>query len=123
MPLPSTYRYTAYNASGASSDITVEEQAWKFDSNGALSYGTWTTRMNAVTTADGALGTGATVDNSTAKNIGANLLVSATGTGTAGVITIFLEFSDDGGTTWPDAQEGIPIGSLDAGDSNVAMTV
>lgn len=118
---PDTYRYANYNASGASSDITVEEQPWKFDSNGAITYGTTRTQMNAVTTADGTQEAGSTQDNSTEKYIGANLSVSATGAGTAGVITIFLEFSKDGGTTWPDDQRGVPIGSLDAGDSNVFM--
>lgn len=121
--LPDTYRYAAYNASGASSDVTVKEQAWKFDSNGAVSYGSTTTQMNAVTIADASHGTGSTVDNSTNKYIGATLAVSATGSGTSGVITIFLQFSPDGGTTWPDAQEGIPVGSLDAGDSEVTLTV
>lgn len=120
--LPDTYRYAAYNDSGASSDVTVEEQAWKFASDGSVTYATTTTQMNAVTVSDGTQGEGSTVDNSTNKYIGATLSVSATGSGTAGVITIFLEFSPDGGTTWPIDQEGIPIGSLDAGDSNVVMT-
>ena len=119
--LPSYYRYTAYNDSGASSDITIEEQPWKFASDGSVTYGSWATKMSAVTTADGARGVGSDIDNATNKYIGANLLVSATGAGTSGVITVFLEFSDDSGSTWPDAQEGIPIGSLDAGDTNVAM--
>jgi hypothetical protein len=119
--LPTTYRYTAYNDTGGTSDITVEEQTWKFDSSGNVSYGTWTNRLSTTGTTSGTLATGSTIDNSTDKYIGANILVSATGSGTSGVVTVFLEFSDDGGTTWPDAQEGIPIGSLDAGDTNVVM--
>lgn len=121
--LPSYYRYTAYNATGASSDITVEEQPWKFASDGSITYGTSAAKMNAVTTADGTQGVGTDIDNSTNKYIGATLAVTATGTGTAGVITIFLEYSPDGGTTWPDAQKGIPIGAVNAGDSDVTLTV
>lgn len=121
--LPTAYRYTALNQSGASSDITVKEQAWKFASDGSVTYSAWATRIAAVTAADDAAAASALIDNATAKNIGANLSVSATGAGTAGVITVFLEFSPDGGSSWPSTGEGIPVGSLDAGDSEVSMAV
>lgn len=121
--LSTTYRYSAYNASGASSDVTVQEIPWKIDSNGALVLGAARTNMNAVTIANASRGTGSTQDNSTDKYLGANLVVSATGAGSGGPITIYLEISPDAGTSWPDSRKGIPVGSLNAGDTGVNMAV
>lgn len=112
-----TYRYAAYNASGASVDVTITELRWKFSSNGAVVWSSETTRMNAQTVADAAQEESSTIDNSTDLYIGAQLTVVAAGSGSDGVVTIFLEQSTDGGTDWPGDQGGIPIGAVVPGNT------
>jgi hypothetical protein len=117
--LPRNYRITALNDTGASVDITVTARRWKFGTGGAAEYeAAEATLLTASAVADAALATGTAQDNSADGYIGASLHVATTGTGTANVVTIFLEVSTDGGVTWPTAGDGIPVGYAKAGDSH-----
>lgn len=111
--LPRNYRLTAYNNSGAAVDVTVTARRWKFDSNGAVSFeGSEATLLSATSVSDGTLATpGSGEDNTTDAYIGMDGVMSlANGTGT-GIVTLFLEPSTDGGTSWPSSQDGIPLAS------------
>jgi hypothetical protein len=116
--LPRNYRLAALNDTGASVDITVTARRWRFGSGGAALYeAAEATLLTASALADAALATGTAQDNSADGYVGASLHVATTGAGTGGVVTVFLEVSTDGGTTWPTAGEGIPVGAVNAGDA------
>lgn len=121
--LPRNYRLSAYNDSGASVDVTITVRRWKFDSNGAVVYeASEATVLSATGVADATLAAGNAQDNTTDGWIGLSGVLSlANGTGSQ-VVTVFLEPSTDGGTTWPGAQDGIPlIGGQPSIDSTVAF--
>ena len=120
--LPRNYRITVYNDSGASADITVTARRWKIDSNGAVVFeATEATLLTATGAADASLSTGTVQDNSSDLYIGLSGVMSLTGDG-AGIVTVFLEPSTDGGTAWPSSQNGIPLGAGVPGD-DIAFTV
>lgn len=118
-----TYRYAAYNDSGASVDVTLTERKWRIDSNGAIEWSSESTPLSAVSVSDGAQEESSSTDNSTDGYIGAELMLSCSGSGTDGVVTIFLEISTDGGTDWPGDEGGIPIGSIEPGGPDTNLTV
>lgn len=109
--LPRNYRVSAYNDSGASVDVTVTARRWKLDSNGAVVYESSEATLLSVTgVADTTRATGTAQDNTTDGWIGFDGIAKVDG-GSSGVVTILLEASTDGGTSWPTAQGGIPIGA------------
>lgn len=117
--LGNRWRLRATNSQNQSITVTVRARLFKFGSDGSL---TWSAAevilMNAaVLSASTGTATGTTQDNSTNSAdrwIGAELSVfcmaSSSTDGTGGV-TITLERSSDGGTTWPTAGRGIFIGT------------
>lgn len=109
--LPRNYRLTAYNNSGSGVDITVTVRRWKFNSSGAVVYeASEATLLSTTGTANTTLAVPASgEDNSTDAYIGMSGVMSlANGTGT-GIVTLLLEPSTDGGTSWPTAEDAIPL--------------
>ena len=112
--LPKTFRFVALNETGndlhynTGCRISVTYEPWKFDTNGAVSYGSEvTTSLNTFTTnsvlSNNASITGSLQDNSSNVYLGVNgvfnvTLPSGSATGTVG---LYYEWSTDGGTTWP----------------------
>lgn len=107
-----TYRFQVYNAAGVAATVAITGKRYKFDSAGALSFdAAASTEFASASVNNGAVGTGATRDNSTDKFIGGAFTVSvAIADGSpSGNVTIFLQKSTDAGVTWPDSQTGIPV--------------
>jgi len=120
--LPRNYRFSVYNDSGSSVDVTTTVRRWKFTSQGVVDFeGSEATLLSATGLADDTLATGTAQDNSTDAYIGASGVMQLTGSG-SGVVTLFLEPSTDGGSSWPSAEKGIPIAAGIPGD-DVAFTV
>lgn len=96
------YRYQVLNGTGVSVTVTVTERAWKFASDGSRTDAAESTRLNAVSVGAGAYSNSSPVDNSTDKNLGADLLlIMAPGASATGTVALYLQKSTDGGTTWP----------------------
>ena len=99
-----------FSTDGANNTFTITAVPWKFDSNGALEYGSELT-LFADPTADltdgSSLEAAAEIDNTTNKYLGllcrASLLTDAT---TSGVVDIFWEWSTDGSSGTYPSDEG-----------------
>ena len=83
--LAQTIRFSVVNDSGADVDLAVQITPWKFDSAGALEYGTPET-VSIVTVGTGTTGVTSAFDNSTNKHLGAHLEITLTGAGSAGAV-------------------------------------
>lgn len=104
--LGKTWRLVADNETGVVvASIIAEAFLYNFSSTGALQYsGTVQSFLNLTSLATGAVGIGATQDNSTTLflgSAGAYQAVDITLSGSTGAVTLYYQESPDGGTTWP----------------------
>lgn len=117
-----TYRYQVQNGTGVSVTCTVTERAFKFASDGNLTFAAESVRINAVSVATTAFSNSSTVDNSTDKNLGSDVSVNfAPASSATGTCTLFLQRSTDGGTTWPSDGQGIPLAGVTFSASATAV--
>ena len=116
--LPRDYKFVVLNETGveiAVGAIDLSVRQAKYSSTGVLTFGgSAVTRTNASALADDADVTlGAVFDNSTDLYLGFDGILSVVTTGSpAGDVSIWLVGSPDGGTTYPDDQEGILLGVI-----------
>lgn len=123
------YRFSVNNQAGVNVTVTIQQRAWKFDSNGALVYASETEVFNesAIASSSTAWTEDTAVDNSTDLNIGADLEVivtpasSVTNSATTNV-TVQIQRSTDGGTTWPDDGRGETLGYVNMPTGSSAVT-
>lgn len=103
-----TYRYQAYNSTGVSVTVTVKDRPFKFASDGSLDYAAAeATRINGVSVGAGAYSNSSTIDNSTDEHVGTDLTVTfAPASSATGLVSLYLQRSTDGGTTWPSNGQG-----------------
>lgn len=111
MILGRNWRIGAYNSTGVTCNVVVTMRPFKFGTDGALTPAA--SELSAYSNASLATtvySAGTNQDNSSALNLGADILVTVTPSGTAdGAVTIYLEHSTDGGTTWPSSRGGQAI--------------
>lgn len=106
------YRFQALNGAGSSVDVTVKARRWKFASDGSRTDDTEATPMSAQTVGAGAYGNSSGIDNSSDKWLGADLVVTfAPSASITGTVTLYLQHSTDGGSTWPSDGLGLQLGS------------
>ena len=118
-----TYRYHVYNGTGASVTCTVKARAMKFASDGSRTDDTEATHISAVSVGAGAYSNSSTVDNSTAKQLGADVqFVAAPGASATGTVALYLQRSTDGGTTWPANGQGEPVAAVGFSSSSASVT-
>jgi hypothetical protein len=111
-----TYRFVVLNNMGAafaSGAIVIKARRWNFNSSGVQ---TWEASEASVLSSTSLTGNAAynkdcaAVDNSTNAYLGGEFEVKATtpasGTSATGSVTVYIENSTDGGTTWPDDGQG-----------------
>ena len=108
-----TYRFTAFNTTGqtlVANAITIKPRRWKYASDGSLSdevTGATDILAQSSSMSNSTFKTGATQDNTTTKYIGGFFEITASAPlSSVGDVTIYLERSVDGGTTWPDNGRG-----------------
>lgn len=107
-----TYRYQVYNGTGVSVTVTVKDRKWKFGTDGSLTDATEATQFSSVSVSTVSYSNGSTVDNSSDKYLGASLVATfAPGASATGSVTLYLQRSTDGGTTWPSDGLGEFIGA------------
>lgn len=113
-----TYRFRLLNSTGqslAQNSVTLKTIREKFTSAGALSLEGSEASLAFATLAAGVLTTGsydatATQDNTTNLYLGGTFVWTVTAPASSnGNVTVWLQHSTDGGTTWPDDGEGIQM--------------
>lgn len=118
-----TYRYQVYNGTGVSNTVTVKDRKWKFGTDGSLTNAAEATQFSAVSVSTVSYSNGSSVDNSTDKNLGAHLTVTfAPASSASGTVTLYLQRSTDGGTTWPSDGLGEVVGSHTFVASSTSIT-
>ena len=117
--LPKNYRFKVLNALGqtiSAGNITVKCIRFNIDSTGAVVYegSEATVLSNAGTLATATYLAGTAQDNSTTKWLGGDFTFKVVApASSSGPVTLFLERSSDGGTTFDDDGLGIPVARLD----------
>ena len=117
-----TYRYQVYNGTGVSVTVTVKHRRWKFDADGSIINAAEATPISAASVGTLAYSNSATIDNSTDKHLGADILATfAPGASATGTVSLFIQRSTDGGTTWPSDGLGEWVGSHTFAASSVSI--
>ena len=111
--LGKTYRWQTYNGTGVTLTVTSSEELWKYATDGSITFGAAVDRISAASVGTLAYSSSASIDNATVKNQGAHGLLQATSAASAtGECALFLQRSDDGGTTWPSDGAGEKVASI-----------
>lgn len=88
--LASSFKFSTNNASDQTINVSIAYNPWKFDSNGALAYGTPPAPLTAAPTAGTSADTSA-VDNTTDLNLGAHLDITLTpAVAATGTVVVYL---------------------------------
>lgn len=110
-----TWRLRASNTQSQAITVTVKARYFKYASDGSP---TWSAEQTLINAASVSATTGTTassnIDNSTDKYLGMTCTASftaASATTGAGAVTLTIERSTDGGTTWPTQDRGIWLGT------------
>jgi hypothetical protein len=117
--LPKSYRFKVYNQLGqtiSAGNVTCKGLRYKIGSDGAIAYESSeaTLLSNAGTLATATYLAGTSQDNSSDKWVGGDFTFKVIApASSSGAVTLFLERSSDGGTTWDDDGLGIPVARLD----------
>ena len=117
------YRYQAYNGTGVSVTVTVKDITFKFASDGSLTFSAETAHISAVSVSTVSYSNATSVDNSTNKYLGSDITwTAAPGSSATGTVSIYLQRSTDGGTTWPSDGRGEKISSIAFAASSTSVT-
>ena len=118
------YRWQVYNGTGVSVTCTVKDEPFKYASDGALTFTAEATQINAVSVGTLAYSNSSTINNGTAKNLGAHVTFTALPSASAtGTVSLFLQRSTDGGTTWPSNGLGTQVAGITFSASSTSQTV
>ena len=101
------YRLRAWNTQNQAITVAILARRFKFGTDGSITDDTESTLLTSVSVAaSGGVQVGGNIDNSAGadKWMGANLTVAFTAavtTNGAETVSLYLQQSTDGGTTWP----------------------
>lgn len=109
-----TYRFVVLNSTGqtiAITGIVIKARRWNFvNGTQAWESSEQTIDSSVGTTANGAYFGGTTVDNSTLAHLGGTFKFTIVApASSSGSVTIWLQNSTDGGSTWPDNGNGLQV--------------
>lgn len=117
------FRYQVYNGTGVTVTVTIDEIRWKFASDGSLTFSAEQTPLSASAISTVSYGNSSGINNGTDKYIGADLTVLFDVASSAtGLVSVFLQRSTDGGTTWPSDGQGELIGAYYFSASSTDVT-
>ena len=117
--LPETFRFSVFNSVGSSIPSafqpSVSGRRVRFDSTGTTSYEaaafTFLSLGTTLSIGQNSYVTGSTFSNTASGWLGGEFLFSAFASGNAsGNITLYMEMSPDGGTTWPSPASANGVG-------------
>lgn len=113
-----TYRFQVLNSTGqtiAVAGISVRVRRFKYGTDGSATFESSqaTAISTGGTTANGAYATSSTIDNTTDKYLGGSAEFTVVApTSASGNVTLYLQRSVDGGTTWGDDGLGVQVATL-----------
>lgn len=120
------YRFSVNNNTAVSmTSVTINARRWKFGTDGSLTFDSEAEVFNESTISASATAwtEDTAIDNSTDKWLGADLEVIITPSASAtGTVTVQIQRSTDGGTTWPSDGLGEPVGAHTFSASSSAVT-
>lgn len=120
------YRFSVNNQTGVNVDVTIQRRAWKFGSDGSITFESSETEVfneTAIASSASAWTEDTAIDNSSDKYIGADLEVVITPASSAtGTVTVQIQRSTDGGTTWPSDGLGEQVTAHTFAASSTAVT-
>lgn len=117
------WRLQVKNTTGATSSATastIKGRRWKPGTNGEADFeASETTFLSQGSIASGGFASGTAYDNdgSGAGYYGLSGMVTIVNGSSAGNYEVRIQFSPDGGTTWPDNGAGIPVAVIYCGAS------
>jgi hypothetical protein len=120
------FRFSVNNQTGVNVDVTIQARQWKFDSSGALVYASEVEVFNETGIANSttAWTEDTAIDNSSNLYLGADLEVVITPASSAtGAVSVQIQRSTDGGTTWPSDGLADPVTSHYFNASSTAVTL
>lgn len=123
------YRFSVNNQAGVNVTVTIQARRWKWASDGSI---TWDNEVEVyneagIASSSTAWTSDTAIDNSTDKWVGADLEIvvtpasSVTNSGTTNV-TVQIQRSTDGGTTWPDSGRGSTFAQVNMPTGSSAVT-
>jgi photosystem II stability/assembly factor-like uncharacterized protein len=121
------YRFSVNNGTSAAVEVAVviNVRKWKFDSSGALVYSAEAEEFNEanISVSTTAWTEDTAIDNSTDLYMGADLEIVITPEASiTGSVSVQIQRSTDGGTTWPDDGQGETVASHYFSASSAAVT-
>lgn len=125
MMLGRNYRFAVNNGTSVNVGVTIQARRFKFASDGTPTWDAETEVYNEAAVTPGATTWTAdtAIDNSTDKWVGADLEIVITPASAAtGPVSVQIEHSTDGGTTWPTGGQGAHIGGVYFAASSAAVT-
>lgn len=125
MILGRNYRFSVNNQAGVNVGVTIQARRFKFDSSGVILWDAEAEVFSVASIANSvtAWNAGAGIDNSTDKWVGADLeIVTTPASAATGPVSVQIEHSTDGGTTWPTGGQGAQIGGVYFAASSAAVT-
>lgn len=125
MMLGRNYRFAVNNGTSVNVGVTIQARRFKFASDGTPTWDTETEVYNEATITPSSTNwaTDTAIDNSADKWIGADLEVIITPSASAtGPVSVQIEHSTDGGTTWPTGGQGAQLGGVYFAASASAIT-
>lgn len=110
------YRFSVNNQLGVNITVTIQARRWKLASDGSISFDSEAEVFNeaAIASSSTTWTEDTAIDNSTDKWLGADLEIIITPASTytssaTTVVSVQIQRSTDGGTTWPDDGRGETI--------------
>lgn len=117
------HRYQAYNGTGVSVTVTVKDIRFKFASDGSITFASEDTPISAASVSTVSYSNGTSTDNSTNKYMGADITwTAAPGSSATGTVSLYLQRSTDGGTTWPSDGQGEFLSGISFSASATSVT-
>ena len=121
--LGARYRYQVYNGTGVSVTITVKQIQSKFASDGSLTLSSESTEYGPTSVSTVSYANGTSNDNTTNKYLMANITwTAAPGSSATGTVSLYLQRSTDGGTTWPSDGQGEFLSGISFSASATSVT-
>ena len=117
------YRYQTYNGTGVTVNITVKDIPGKFASDGSITFASEVAHLSASSTTTLAYNNASSVDNSSVKNLFSDITwTAAPGSSATGTVSLYLQRSTDGGTTWPSDGQGEFLSGISFSASSTSVT-
>ena len=117
------YRYQAYNGTNVTVNVTIKDIAGKFASDGSITSASEAVHLSASATTTLTYNNASSIDNSSTKYAFSDITwTAAPGSSATGTVSLYLQRSTDGGTTWPSDGQGELLSGISFSASATSVT-